>query len=204
MRRRQNRRSKNSRRRKGYGSKSFGPRSFITQNEILSQPLNGWFENQTDGSGVCSFVVPSDPTLINNGTQHPHWAAYSAIYSEVKVVSLTVWVFPRFAESKSVITDGTPLIIAGSTNVTSPPSSLDVVADNASARGVNILNMSSPNGYKYWLKWRDILWGPVGSPGGITSTGCPGGIGFYGTGYAASVPLAFVQYSLILKFRNLI
>lgn len=182
--------------------RSFGPRSFVTQTNSTEITLNGWYENGTDGSGTCAFVIPSDPTVINNGTLHPEWTAWQSLYSEVKVQSLTVWVFPRFAESKSVISDGTPLIVAGSTNITSIPTSLDVVADNASARAINVLNMTSPNGFKYWLKWTGILWGPSASPGGITSTGCPGSIGFYGSGYAANVPFAFVKYQLILRLRN--
>lgn len=164
--------------------------------------LGGWQEQATDGSGNISGVLTSDPTTINNGTSHPEYAAWSALFSEIKVVQMTATFFPRFAESKSVSTDGTPLVIAGSSNVTTPPSSLDVVLDNASSKAWNFLNDASARGFNYTFSYRDLLWASSASPGGITSTGTPGGIGYFGFGYAASTFGIFIRYSVVYQMRN--
>jgi len=174
----------------------------FTQTGVQWVRLGGWYEVATNGGGVITAVVPSDPTVINNGTVHPEYGNWTTLFGEIKVHSLTVTFFPRFAESKSVSTDGTPLAIAGSTNITTPPASIDVVLDNASSRAWNFLNDASPRGFRYVFNYRDLLWGPSGSPGGVTSTGCPGGVGMYGLGYAASTFGVFLMYSAVYQMRN--
>jgi len=164
--------------------------------------LGGWYEVPTSGSGVINGVVPSDPTIINNGTNHPEYPAWSSLYGEIVVHSLVVRFFPRFAESKSVSTDGTPMGIAGSTNVSSAPASLDVVLDNASSRSWNFLNDASSGGFRYTLMYPWLNFLASGSPGGTTGSGTPGGIGFYGEGYAASTFGVHIQYSAVYKMRN--
>jgi len=181
---------------------SMVPRSLFTQTGIQWVRLGGWQENATDGSGTIAGVLTSDPTTINNGTTHPEYPSWSALFGEIKVHSMVVTFFPRFAESKSTSTDGTPLAIAGSTNVTSPPSSIDVVLDNASSKAWNFLNDASPGGFTFRFNYNSLLWGPSGSPGGVTSTGTPGGVGYYGLGYAASTFGIFMRYSVVYQMRN--
>jgi len=164
--------------------------------------LGGWYEVPTSGSGVINGVVPADPTIINNGTVHPEYGAWSSLYSEIIVDSITVHFFPRFAESKSVSTDGTPMGIAGSTNVSSAPSSLDVVLDNASSISWNFLNDASSRGFPYVLRYPWLNYLTSSSPGGTTGSGTPGGIGFYGEGYAASTFGVHIQYSAVYRMRN--
>jgi len=178
------------------------PRSLIRQTGVQWVRLGGWREQPTDGSGVCAGVLVSDPTLINNGTIHPEYAAWSSLFGEIKVHSIVATFFPRFAESKSTSTDGTPMAIAGSTNVTSAPTTIDVVLDNASSRAWNFLNDASSQGFRFEFKYDSLLWGPSGSPGGVTSTGTPGGIGFFGEGYAASTFGIFIRYSVVYQMRN--
>jgi len=178
------------------------PRTLFTQTGTQWVRLGGWLESATNGSGTISGVLVSDPTLINNGTAHPEYASWSALFSEIKVHSMVATFFPRFAESKSISTDGTPVAIAGSTNISSAPSSIDVVLDNASSRAWNFLNDASPGGFTFRFNYRGLLWGSSASPGGITSTGTPGGIGFYGLGYAASTFGLFIRYSVVYQMRN--
>lgn len=203
MPRRQSRRRRTTRRvRPRSLQRSSVPRSLFTQTGVQWVRLGGWQEAATDGSGTIAGVLPSDPTTINNGTVHPEYPSWEALFSEIKVHSMVATFFPRFAESKSVSTDGTPLAIAGSTNITGTPSSIDVVLDNASSKAWNFLNDASPMGFTFRFNYRDLLWGSSPSPGGTTSTGTPGGIGYYGLGYAASTFGVFIRYSVVYQMRN--
>lgn len=198
-------RSKNRRKRikpRTVGRRPRIPTSLFRQSGQTWVRLGGWQEQLTDGSGEIAGVLPSDPTLINNGTAHPEYAAWSSLYSEIRVVSMVVNFFPRFSESKSVITDGTPLAIAGSTNNTLTPTSIDTVLDNASSRAWNFLNDTSPRGFRFEFMYPSLLYAASASPGGITATGTPGGIGYYGSGYAASSPGIFIRYSVVYQMRN--
>jgi len=187
---------------RGRGGRRRVPRFVFQQSGWQWVRLGGWYEVATSGGGVIAGVVPADPTLINNGTIHPEYTAWSSLYGEIIVDSLTVRFFPRFAESKSVSTDGTPLAIAGSTNVSSPPASLDVVLDNASSRSWNFLNDASSSGFRYELRYPWLNYLASASPGGTTGSGTPGGVGFYGLGYAASTFGVHIQYSAVYRMRN--
>jgi len=197
-------RKRNMKRPKGRRMRSRGgpPRSLFQQVGVQWVRLGGYYFSDSDGSGTCASVVVSDPTMINQGSPHPEYAAWSALFGEIKVHSMVVNFMPNFPESKSSITSGSPMAIAGSTNVTAAPSSYDVVLDNASSQAWNILNDASPRGFSYSMKYRDILWASSTSPGGLTSQGTPGGIGFYGGGYAASTPVVFIRYSVVYQMRN--
>jgi len=199
--RRNKRKPSQSRRNRGRGRVQVPGRIFA---QTTSQwvTLGGWYEVPTDGAGSIAGVVPSDPTLINNGTIHPEYASWQTLYSEIKVVNLKCTFFPRFAESKSISTDGTPLAIAGSLNVTSTPTSLDTVLDNASSKCWNFLNDASAQGFTFMLNWTDLKYAAAASPGGITDAGTPGGIGFYGLGYAASTFGVFIRYRVVYLMRN--
>lgn len=178
------------------------PRSLFQQAGLTWVRLGGWQEQPTDGSGTIAGVLPSDPTLINNGTVHPEYAAWQSLYSEIRVVSMVVNFFPRFAESKSVSTDGTPLAIAGSTNNTLTPTSIDTVLDNASSQAWNFLNDASARGFRFEFNYPSLLYAASASPGGITATGTPGGIGYYGLGYGATTFGIFIRYSVVYQMRN--
>jgi len=178
------------------------PVSLFQQSGTTWVRLGGWREQPSDGSGVIAGVLPSDPTLINNGTIHPEYAAWQTLYSEIRVVSMVVNFFPRFAESKSTSTDGTPMAIAGSTNNTATPTSIDTVLDNASSVAWNFLNDASARGFRFQFNYPGLLFAASSSPGAITATGTPGGIGFYGTGYAASTFGIFIRYSVVYQMRN--
>lgn len=178
------------------------PRSLFTQTGIQWVRLGGNFFQDSDSGGNCAGVLVSDPTIMTQGFPHPEYAAWQSLFGEIKVVSMTVNFLPNFPETKSSITSGSPMAIAGSTNVTSAPASYAVVLDNASSTAWNILNDTSPRGFSYTMTWKDLLWASASSPGSLTSQGTPGGIGFYGQGYAALTPIVFIRYSAVYMMRN--
>jgi hypothetical protein len=110
-------------------------------------------------------------------------------------------------DGKTSTTLGTaPLVIAPNLNSQSAPTSYPDVIDNFGQKTWNLSSDTSKGGMKVYLFHRldQLGWSPTEVPSAVTGpySGCPGGIGWYGSGFENSLDYGRVMVSGIYQFSG--
>lgn len=153
--------------------------SFVDLNKVYRFRLGGHTQVGYT-SGTLDDFFPADPSA--SGLGFPEWPTLSALFSEFKLVSLTVQlVRQRQAGSDYNTQFNNPIMIAGNLGTAAAPGSYANLADNADSFMWNCANSTSDRGIYHTLHGIGLNWSVVSTPTTEPFAGAPGSIQMYGT-----------------------
>jgi len=145
--------------------------------------LGGYTSINITGGIVDAFIA-ADPSPA--GWASPEWSALQSLFSEFKLVSLTVKVIRN-----SIAVPPTPapiynnLAIASNLGVASNPGSYSAISDNIDCRWYNVLD-TTPHGVTHVMKSTELGWSELTTPTVEPFAGAPGCIQFFSNNGLAS------------------
>jgi len=156
----------------------------------------------SNGSGVVAGTLVCDPSVtltapFSSQAIFSEWSAFANLFTQVKCVQFNVTIYPGTTDE---VKGDLAAVLAFASNIsaTATPSSYSSVADNGDSQTYPLLLDTSARGRYIALRHRRNL--------GFTNTaqpvptsnlyaGCPGGIGFYGSGFPVSTGVGSLHYS---------
>lgn len=154
----------------------------------------------SNSSGQVAATLAFD--LGSSGLANAEYVNYlSYLWTEARIRSAYIQVLPYFDEVKSGYT-GSALAIATNLNAVVTPTTLSAVLDNGDARLYNVMNDTSPGGFRASRHFTTLNYASVSSMGVSPTGGAPGSFIFWGNQYPSSTVIAIVRYKFIYQFRN--
>lgn len=152
--------------------------SFVDLNRVYRFRLGG---HTTVGysSGTLDDFFPCDPSA--SGLGFPEWTTLAALFSEFKLVSLTIQLV-RQRQATNVTTEfNNPVMIAGNLGTAAAPGSYSALADNADSFMWNASQSTSDRGIYHTLHGTGLNYSQVTTPTTEPYAGAPGSIQLFGT-----------------------
>ncbi len=153
--------------------------SFVDLNKVYRFRLGG---HTTVGytSGTLDDFFPCDPSA--SGLGFPEWTTLAALFSEFKLVSLTVQLV-RQRQSNTDYTNqfNNPIMIAGNLGTAAAPGSYSALADNADSFMWSCAQSTSDKGIYHTLHGTGLNYSQVTTPTTEPYAGAPGSIQLFGT-----------------------
>jgi hypothetical protein len=162
----------------------------------------------SNASGVIAGVIPCDPTAtlsapFTAAAMFPQFADWNLVLGQVRCVQLDVTVTPAQAnETKGDI--NASLAIAGNVQNTTTPSSYADVMNNSDSQIYPILLDDRGLGRYHAIRHgKELGYASSVSPVPTPSLyqGCPGGIGFYGSGFPVSTTIGALRITGTYQMR---
>lgn len=160
----------------------------------------------SNGSGLVAGYQNADPSGGSGATWTAgEWSTVTALYSQVRMIEFSIYFTPVSPEDTKQIntSGGNAIFISGVlSSLAAAPTTRAQVWDNADAKILNVLSFTTGKPYKHTIRPRSTNWAIVTSPNPGSFAGCPGGIQYYGDGFAATVPCFAVSMEGIYEFRS--
>jgi hypothetical protein len=154
-------------------------KEFVDLNQVYRFRLGGHTQVGYS-SGVLDDFFPCDPSA--SGLGFPEWTTLAALFSEFKLVSLTVQLVRQRQSSSDYNTQfNNPVMIAGNLGTAAAPGSYANLADNADSFMWNASQSTSDRGIYHTLHGTGLNWSIVSTPTTDPYAGAPGSIQMYGT-----------------------
>jgi hypothetical protein len=173
---------------------------FVDLNTDYRFRLGGHTTLATTG-GVIDTFVACDPSP--SGWNSPEWSTLSSLFSEFRLIKLSVQFVRANWIASGVATVSNPtLLIAGNLGTAIAPGSYAALADNADSKMWSACD-TSPTGYTHTLSGKQLGWSQVTTPTTEPFAGAPGSIQIYGTfGGSSTAGVVHVLISGIYEFRS--
>lgn len=169
--------------------------------------LSGEINLTSDGSGVLAGIATTDGSGGSGSTwTSDEWSATAGRWGLVRCIGLRCQFVSNMAFT-AIEAKGNVGAIAVSCSILSQavPSSYAVTIDNFRTKIWNMISDTSPQGFKMFLPHdaKRLGYSSSQSPFGIVQlyAGCPGGIGWYGSGLPISTRVGSVFIVGIYEFR---
>jgi hypothetical protein len=153
--------------------------SFVDLNRVYRFRLGG---HTTIGytTGTLDDFFPCDPSA--SGLGFPEWTTLAALFSEFKLVSLTIQLVRQRQQSSDYNTQfNNPIMIAGNLGTAIAPGSYSALADNADSFMWNASQSTSDRGIYHTLHGTGLNYSQVTTPTTEPYAGAPGSIQVFGT-----------------------
>jgi hypothetical protein len=164
----------------------------------------------SDGSGVVAGLIYANPLKTYGAVPFGEYSALNSLFAGVRLKRFECQFSPAntLSETKTLGFQGLAIAVFPQADP-SVPSSYDSVIDNADSRMWSIQVDTSPLGYTHkWRPYPKPIFAGTDNPiltasgSGGANIGCPGGIGFYGTAFPASVQVMTVRITGWYQFRG--
>ncbi len=157
----------------------------------------GGYTTLSQTSGVVNAFLAADPSA--SGWNSPEWATLSALFSEFRLVSLSVRVLRAY--NVTVTNNISALAICSNLGTAANPGSYAAVADNADATFYSYVEtgryVDGKCGQVHTMHGTGLNWSQVTTPTVEPYAGAPGSIQFYSDNTTAAGTLANVFQVLI-------
>jgi hypothetical protein len=191
------------------GTRKYPTPATINLNRVVKMQFRNFITITSNGSGIVNGILPCSPlaTLAAPfpvSAMFPEYAAYSALYANVKCVQFEA---TFYAATSDEVKGDTSIGMAISSNLqtATAPGSYSVIADNGDSQlWPSLLDTTASGRYHAFKHGRGLLWAASGTPVPDSNAyaGCPGGIGVYGSGYANSTLIATVTVVGTYLFKS--
>jgi len=160
----------------------------------------------SNGSGILAGFQSADPSGGSGSTWTANeWTTITALFSQVKLIEFSINFSPVSPEDTKNITTsgGNACYISGVlSSVAAAPTTRAQVWDNADAKIICPLSMTTGRAYKHTIRPGGVKWAVVTSPNPGSFAGCPGSIQYYGDGFVVSSPIFAVSMEGVYAFRS--
>lgn len=172
-------------------------RSLVDPLQVYRFRLGG-YTTLSITAGVINAFIAADPSAA--GWSSPEWATLSALFSEFRLVSLTVQVQRSYYPLTGTAAAGN-LMIASNLGTAIAPGSYAALADNADAIQMTYANTEN-YGHFHTMRGTDLAWSQVTTPTVEPYAGAPGSIQFYSDSGTVTSGLAYqIIISGVYDFR---
>lgn len=160
----------------------------------------------SNGSGVLAGYQNADPSGGSGSTWTANeWTSMTSMYSQVRLVEMTVWLIPVPPEDTKLAGDISNYLIVSSvlSSVAAAPTTSASVFDNADAKIFTPFTRSSSRPIMFKLRPRGPLnWAVVTTPNPGSYAGCPGAIQWYADQLPVSIVCFMLKTEGIYEFRS--
>lgn len=175
--------------------------------QTIRVPLSATLPLTTDGSGIISLNITSDPS----GGSGSSWTSdeyvyYQDRYSLVRCEGIKCVFTSLMANPDSKLGGTAPAVIAPQLISQAAPTAYQSVEDNFGLKTWSITSDTTSRGMTVYLPHdlKSLGWLPTTAPSAVTGpyAGCPGGIGIYCSGLPISERVGTVTVTGLYEFRS--